>query len=423
MRNFKIVNLLILIISLTYINAALAGGLILYEIATPDAALCAAGLAARAQDASTAQSNPAGMTRLKGKQLMSGAQLLISDFGFDASYPGTTNTGGNGGNPIGLFPGASLFYVHPLGEDWRFGLAAFGNFGSALHYDSDWVGRYFTQTSVLLGITAMPSLAYQICPQWSVGVGLNAMIALFQAKTAINTPLDAGDGEVKFKDVDLGLGGQFSLMFKPSCHTRFGLVYNSEIDLKFSAIPQFSNLGALGAILQSNGVLGNGLSLEMTVPAQLMLSLFHDLNARWAVLSSTGWQNWSRFGDVGIQLDNASDTSIVVNRKYKDTWHGSLGFQYQASRAWLLSSGMAYDSSMEDPIHRTPGVPVGQTWRWGLGAQYRLDGKSSLHLCYTLNWIGNMDMEDKGGILTGNLEGVYRHTALHFVGISYQKVL
>lgn len=408
---------------LTYINSASAGGLILYEIATPDAALCAAGLAARAQDASTAQSNPAGMTRLKGKQWMAGAQLLISDFGFDPSYPGTTTLGTKGGNPIGLFPGASLFYVHPLNKDLRFGLAAFGNFGSVLNYDSDWVGRYFTQRSVLLGITATPSLAYRICPQWSIGAGLNTMMSLFQAKTAINTPSDPGDGEVKLKAIDLGVGGQLSLMFEPSCHTRFGLVYNSPMDLKFSDTPQFSNLGALGTILQSNGLIGKGLTLDMTVPQQLMFSVFYDLNTQWALLSSAGWQNWSRFGEVGIQLDNASDTSLVVNRKYKDTWHGSLGFQYQASRCWRLSSGAAYDSSMEDPIHRTPGVPIGQTWRWGLGAQYMFNSQSSIHFCYTLNWIGDMAMKDVGGTLTGNLEGVYRNTALHFVGISYQKVL
>ena len=42
-----------------------AGGLYLYELGTPEVGAAAAGWAARAQDAGTVFTNPAGMTRLK----------------------------------------------------------------------------------------------------------------------------------------------------------------------------------------------------------------------------------------------------------------------------------------------------------------------------------------------------------------------
>ena len=45
-----------------------AGGLSLYEIGTEDVGLASAGYTARAQDASTVFTNPAGMTRLEGTQ-------------------------------------------------------------------------------------------------------------------------------------------------------------------------------------------------------------------------------------------------------------------------------------------------------------------------------------------------------------------
>ena len=45
-------------------GSAQAGGLLLYEFGTAEPGLAAAGYAARAQDASTAFTNPAGMTRL-----------------------------------------------------------------------------------------------------------------------------------------------------------------------------------------------------------------------------------------------------------------------------------------------------------------------------------------------------------------------
>lgn len=57
---------------------AIAGGIFLYEVGTEDMGLAAAGYAARAQDAATVLTNPAGMVRLEGSQVLLGTQLLYS---------------------------------------------------------------------------------------------------------------------------------------------------------------------------------------------------------------------------------------------------------------------------------------------------------------------------------------------------------
>jgi long-chain fatty acid transport protein len=61
---------------------AAAGGLLLYEVGSPDVGLASAGWGARAQDASSVFTNPAGMTRLEGSQILLGAQALYGDYGF-----------------------------------------------------------------------------------------------------------------------------------------------------------------------------------------------------------------------------------------------------------------------------------------------------------------------------------------------------
>ena len=63
--------------------ASQAGGLYLYEIGTSDLGLAAAGTAARAEDASTLYSNPAGMTRLSGDQVTMAAQALYGKFDYE----------------------------------------------------------------------------------------------------------------------------------------------------------------------------------------------------------------------------------------------------------------------------------------------------------------------------------------------------
>lgn len=50
-----------------------------------------------------------------------------------------------------------------------------GNFGLALRYDSDWVGRYYAQEATLLGMSLLPSVAYQVNEKLSLGASLNLM--------------------------------------------------------------------------------------------------------------------------------------------------------------------------------------------------------------------------------------------------------
>ena len=54
------------------------------------------------------------------------------------------------------------------------GIASTGNFGLAESYDSHWVGRYYIQESTLLGVSLLPSIAWRVSPELSLGASLNA---------------------------------------------------------------------------------------------------------------------------------------------------------------------------------------------------------------------------------------------------------
>ena len=121
-------------------TSAWAGGLALYELGTPDVGTAAAGWSARAQDASTAFTNPAGMTRLEQSQLLAGVQPLYVNVNFDAVS--STFGGGDGGNAGGWVPSAGLYYVHDVTQNWTLGVAAASHFGLGLDYNDNWAGRY-----------------------------------------------------------------------------------------------------------------------------------------------------------------------------------------------------------------------------------------------------------------------------------------
>jgi long-chain fatty acid transport protein len=383
-----------------------AGGISLYEIATPDVGLAAAGYAARAGDASTVFTNPAGMSRLEGAQLLTGLQALYGSATFSPEADTSPRLGtGDGGNAIGWMPAASLFVVVPLGEKWRVGLGALSYFGLAEEYDDDWVGRYYVQESALLGLSVLPAVSYQVTDWLAVGAGLNAMYGYLDTDVAVNNVIGP-DGRMSLKDHTWGYGANVGVLIQAGERTRFGVTYLSPVDLDFSDTPSFTGLGRFFSLILANP---GELDLGLTVPQSVMVSARHALSERWALLANAGWQNWDQFGYVQAGVEPAGATTI--NLQYQDTWHGALGAQYRASLNWLLSGGVAFDSSAVNSEHRTVTVPMGQTWRFGLGAQYQISQAVNLGVAGVFLWAGDMAVDQGANLsLRGRVSGWFDDT-------------
>jgi long-chain fatty acid transport protein len=389
--------------------SALAGGLGLYEIGTPDVGLASAGYAARAQDASTLFKNPAGMSLLDGAQLQSGLQLLYGDVEFSKNSK-TTTTGGNGDNAVGALPGASLFITYPVTKKLTVGFGTFSYFGLAEDYGNNWVGRYYVQKATLLGMTLMPAASFKVNDWLSIGGGLNAMYGYLDTEVGINT-LGPNDAQLKLKDEEWGFGGNFGILIQPWEHTRFGITYLSQVDLDFSDKPSFG--GDLGPILGSRPIFQNPptLDLGVTVPQSVMVGVYHELNTNWAVMADVGWQNWSRFGEVDVGVDSDDPSGFTKNLNYDDTWHGAIGAQYTASEQWQFTGGFAYDTSAVSDANRTVMLPMGEAYRFGLGALWKYSKNLEFGAAYEFTWAGDMPVNQPPsayrGTISGSFEDVY----------------
>jgi long-chain fatty acid transport protein len=380
-----------------------AGGISLYEIATPDVGLASAGYAARADDPSTLFKNPAGMSRLDGAQFQVGVQALYADLSFSPNANTSPRLGtGDGGNAVGWLPGASLFVTVPLGERFRVGLGTFSYFGAAEDYGDTWVGRYYVQKSTLVGVSLMPSVSFKATDWLSIGAGLNAMYGYLDSKDAVNN-LFGPDGQMTLKDHTWGFGADVGALIEASDKTRFGVTYLSPVDLNFKPTPTFTGLGpVLGAVLANP----RELNLKATVPQSVMVSAYHALNEQWALMADFGWQNWRQFGYVQAGVESGGTTTL--NLKFQDTWHGALGAQYRLSEKWLFSGGAAFDSSAVTSENRTVTLPMGQTWRFGLGVQYQVSQKVNIGLAETFMWLGNMSVDQGSNLsLRGRVSGSF----------------
>jgi long-chain fatty acid transport protein len=370
--------------------------------------LAAAGYAARAQDASTVFTNPAGMCYLDASQVMAGMQALYGSVEFSPDS-GSTVSGSDGGNAIEWVPGGSTFVSQKLNRDWSIGFGVLSYFGLAESYDDDWVGRYYVQKSVLMGLTLTPAASYRINDWLSVGAGLNMMYGYLNNEVAVNNIVDGRpDGQLKYKDTRWGYGGNFGILAEPVKGTRLGLTYLTEVKLDFSAVPEFSGLGpVLQSQLNRRGLTTNNLDMSVNVPQMVMMSANQDLNDKWSILGNVGWQNWSRFGQVEVGVNSVNPQSLTVDSDLKDTWHAALGTQYRHSQEWTFTGGVAYDSSAVDDDKRSVVIPMGEAWRFALGTQYALATNLTLGAAYEFMWSGDMSVDQYRGPLAGKVSGEY----------------
>ncbi|MGH9783937.1 MAG: OmpP1/FadL family transporter, partial [Terriglobia bacterium] len=393
--------------------------------ATADVGLASAGWAARAQDPATLLKNPAGMSLLEGNQFQGGAQLLQAGLGFSPSA-GTNVDGNSGGNPVGVLPALSLFYVHGLGEDVKVGIGMFSNFGLAMSYDGGWVGRYYALNNTLIGLSIMPALSYRINEQWSIGGAANVMVGYLNYSAAINnrdTILNpnAPDGQMAMNDTTAGAGGNVGLLYEPKKGTRLGVTYYSQVKLNFGAVPTFTGLsGPVGTALQNGGHLTNELDLGVTVPQSVMVSSYHEFTDQWAMMLDFGWQNWKQFGKVEIGLTGSpANLNTTTNLAYQDTYHVALGNRYRINQAWLINSGFAWDSSMIKNQNYTVSLPVGQAYRFGLGAEWQASPKLNVAFSYELAYGGDLPVNQNRGPLAGAVVGQFPSTYINFFQVGF----
>jgi len=387
----------------------------LYELGNPDLGTASAGWAARAQDAATVFTNPAGMTRLNQSELLVGVQPLYLDAEFSPDE--NTSTTGSDGDASTWLPAGGLYYVYNLMPKLKIGVSAVGYFGLGLEYEDDWVGRYYAQEITLQALGIQPALAYRVNDWLSIGGGVVALYGVLEDKAAVNNiGPNRPDGQLEIEDSDLTYQVNLGILVEPRQGTRFGLTYLSEGDLEFKDVPTFSNLGpGLEAILGAAGLLDAEIEVEFTMPQAIMFSAFHELTGQWAIMGNLGWQDWSEFGNVGVAVTSQTTTSLTFDRNYKDTWHAAVGAHYRVTASWLLTAGVAYDSSMMDDEDRTPDLPLGESWRFGLGARYDWSEKLALGAGYTFLWSGDLDMDVNRGPLAGRVSGSYEDTSMSFI--------
>ncbi len=382
-----------------------------------------AGAAAVAEDASTIFFNPAGMTRLSKRQVVSSGHLIIPDADFDNK--GSTDSALLGGNPLSgsdddggfLAIVPNLYVVYPLQNGITLGLGINAPFGLKTDYDDDWVGRYHAVESDLRTVNINPSIAFKVNDALSLGAGLNVQYADVILSSAIDfgaicvAALGGGtcaslgalpqqaDGFVELtadNASNLTFGFNLGLLYEFSNATRVGLSYRSEIEHDVKGDADFRVPSAAAFALGGGAFVDTDLEATVTLPESISLSFYHELNNKLALLADTTWTGWSSFEELRIEFDNPAQPDGVTTEDWDDSWRVSLGAIYSLNPKWQLRGGLAYDQTpIPNSKFRTPRVPGNDRTWVSLGATWFYNDVFTFDFGYSHLFIPDTDIDNE----------------------------
>jgi len=390
---------------------AWAGAAYFYEMADPTGlGTATAGMTVKARNASTVFNNPAGMTRFDRPELLAAGLVLYANIPFQPN--GNTTVEGSDGQTNEVLAAGSFGYIYPITSSLSVGVSAGNNFGLALDWSANWVGRYDVTKVAVFAPQVQPTVAWQVNDWLSVGGGAALTMGyMSDKKRMFNADPAKGDGKLRYSDTDYAVQGNFGILVEPNERTRFGLRYLTETELDFKDGLHLSNVGPI--VGQAKG---ESLKLKIRMPQAVNFSAFHQLNDQWSLLGDVGWEEWSRFGQINVQVDPQGNSS-ALDMDFRDVWHFAVGTEYQYTPQWLLTAGVAYDTSMSTDRTRPILLPLGAMYRYGLGFEYRKREDLTIGAGLEFFWEGNLPVADSGNTLAGEVSGKYENVYFGFASL------
>jgi len=383
-----------------------ASGFALIEQSASGLGNAYAGGAASAEDASTIFFNPAGMSRLKGKEVVVAVHAIqpsakFSDTGSALPAPRPLNGNGGDAGSLALVPNA--YFSMEATPALRVGLGINAPFGLQTEYDANWIGRFQAIKSKIETINLNPSVAYKLNDAVNVGAGLNYQRITGELTSAVN--LVAAEGASSVTGSDAAWGYNLGAMFNVSSQTRLGIAYRSRIKYHMS-----------GSVVFTGGVpLANGpITLAITTPDSFSVSAFHQLSDKWDIMGDASWTGWSVLQQLNV-VRTTGVPILTVQENWHDTWRVSVGANYHYNDRWMARVGIAYDQTPVSDAFRTARIPdADRTWL-SVGGQYKPSKESALDFGYAHLFVNNANINDLQGAAAatptkGNLVGNYSNS-------------
>ena len=401
----------------------------LFENSVSNMGVAHAGGSAIVDDATTIWYNPAGLTRLEGSQFSVGGHLILPSTEFDPTSAttalGAPITGGDGGDAGEDAVIPHLYYSRPLNDRLTFGLGVNVPFGLSTEYDDGWVGRFHAIRSEVETININPAVGFKINDRFSIGVGVSIQRADATLTQAVDFPticaaaacgLPVTEGKAKLQADDTNLGANIGLLWQVGDDTRIGVAYRSAMTHELEGDVDYAT-DALTALFAANpavNIVDSDLDVDVTFPASISLSAYHQLNSQWAIMGDVTQVRWARFPELRIKFDSGQSDSVLT-LDLDDVERIAVGAIYKPNRSWTYRFGIAFDDTPTPNAEaRTPRLPDEDRIWYTFGFNYKKDERMSIDFAYAFLDIDDAKINKMAGtnqlgenFFRGNLVGEY----------------
>jgi long-chain fatty acid transport protein len=378
------------------------------------------GMAASADSAATAGTNPAGITRFKTRHVKGELLSFFSDNTWEGSVGNSGQSFKSDDTNTTIVP--TTYLVQPINDDWTFG---FTILGSGFSEDfGNWPGRYLVETYDLIYVSAFPTLAYRVNDKLSIAASLALTYTNYEQTRAVLNPLDPGfgEGEMEIEADGTTVGFGLSALYEFNEHTRIGISYHSELDPELEGDAKFSGLGPnTEALLSSAGLINADIDMNSRTPQSVLAGLYHEFPNRHAVTLDIVWADFSEFK---LSEKYVNGTSISDNDvDYDDIVAASVSYTWPLNDRWMLGVGGLYVDDMIDDDNRTMSLRLDSMWSLGIGFEWQWTENRTLGATVSYIGIGDAPVTSPAIAGIGSISGEYtsRDIIQLEVGVTFGK--
>ncbi len=378
-----------------------------------------AGATAAAEDPSFMFFNPAALAYQDGIGLQFVASRILPRSRLENARA-TTTTGATVGGRIGKGDIAqdatipALYATYALDEVWRFGLAVTVPFGLETNYPDNWVGRYHAIDSELMTVNLAPTVAARPLPWLSLGVGAQIQYVEARLTNAVDfgtigavagipgaTPATQ-DGYSRLEGDDWGYGFVLGAIVEPRRGTRLGIGYRSEIKHNLKGDVDYTlDSAGIGATLSAatGRFVDTGASARLTTPQSVSFGIYHEIDARWAVMADVMYTDWNVFDELRVKFDNPAEADNVTEESWQGSWFYAAGVTWRPREDLAVRFGVAYDETPIRTRYRTPRIPGNDRFWLAAGLSWKPTDWFDLDLGYTHIFVDDSEIRlDTAGV-------------------------
>lgn len=415
--NNKIIGLSVAAALAAMSGQAAASGFQLMEQNASGLGNAYAGQAAAAENASTIFFNPAGMTRLPGRQAVGAINLIrpsseFSNSGASTAPLGLPSPAGNGGDAGGLAAVPNAYLSWQIDPKLWVGVGMSVPYGLATEYDRGWFGRFQSQKAEIKTIDINPSVAYKLNDVVSLGAGVSFQRAEVKIdRSSLVPPGVERASNLKLEDDSFGFN--LGAMFTISPATRIGLAYRSAIKHELSGTATVTGVGA--APIRATAKL----------PDTLAWGISHQMDPKWELLGDITFSQWSNIKRVPITttatgLGRPAGTVLdTFEFEFKDTYRIGIGANYKMNNDFTLKLGVAYDKSPVTDPNRLATLPDNDRTWLAIGGKFRASKQLTLDFGYAYLMVKDASINQRKGVgatpFQGNVVGNYSDPNVHIL--------